>query len=131
MSASDVAQAAIDAVFAEFGREAFHNGGSTAISIIVDLRDAGSRPDDGRPIAGQITIEVRKSEVEAPVHGDTFAFDGRTAPAFLRRGAGGLGGGRRRQRGLARVRRRFPGQRIDHPRQHDRAAISRSCAGRL
>ena len=78
MSASDVAQAAIDAVFAEFGREAFHNGGTTAISIIVDLRDAGSRPDDGRPIAGQITIEVRKSEVVAPVHGDTFSFGGRT-----------------------------------------------------
>jgi hypothetical protein len=78
MSASDVAQAAIDATFAEFGREAFHNGGSTAISIIVDLRDAGSRPDDGRPIAGQITVEVRKSEVAAPSHGDTFAFDGRT-----------------------------------------------------
>ena len=27
MSASDVGQAAIDAAFAEFGREAFHNGG--------------------------------------------------------------------------------------------------------
>ena len=79
MSASDIAQAAIDATFAEFGREAFHNGASTAITIIVDLRDKGSRPDDGRPIAGQITIEVRKSEVESPVHGDTFAFDGRTA----------------------------------------------------
>jgi len=78
MGASDVAQAAIDAAFAEFGREAFHNGGSTAITIIVDLRDKGSRPDDGRPIAGQITIEVRKSEVAAPVHGDAFSFGGRT-----------------------------------------------------
>jgi len=78
MSASDVAHAGIDATFAEFGREAFHNGGSTAITIIVDLRDVGSRPDDGRPIAGQITIEVRKSEVAAPAHGDTFSFDGRT-----------------------------------------------------
>ena len=78
MSASDAAQAAIDAAFAEFGREAFHNGDPTAITIIVDLRDKGSRPDDGRPIAGQITIEVRKSEVAAPVHGDTFSFDGRT-----------------------------------------------------
>jgi hypothetical protein len=78
MSASDMAQAAIDAAFAEFGREAFHNGDSTGITIMVDLRDAGSRPDDGRPIAGQIIIEVRKSEVAAPSHGDTFAFDGRT-----------------------------------------------------
>jgi len=84
VGAPDIAQAAIDAAFAEFGREAFHNGGSTAITIIVDLRDAGSRPDDGRPIAGQITIEVRKSEVEAPVHGDTFAFDGRTVKVLNR-----------------------------------------------
>jgi hypothetical protein len=81
--ASDVAQAAIDATFAEFGRAALHNG-STAVTIIVDLRDAGSRPDDGRPIAGQITIEVRKSEVAAPVHGDTFSFDGRTATVMNR-----------------------------------------------
>ena len=84
MSATDSAQAAIDASFAEFGREAFHNGGATAITIIVDLRDAGSRPDDGRPIAGQITIEVRKSEVAAPSHGDTFAFDGRTVKVLNR-----------------------------------------------
>jgi hypothetical protein len=61
--ASEVAKAVVDATFAEFGREAFHIGGSTAITVIVDLRDAGSRPDDGRPIAGQITIEVRKSEI--------------------------------------------------------------------
>ena len=84
MSATDVAQATVDATFAEFGREAFYNGGSTPITIIVDLRDAGSRPDDGRPIAGQITIEVRKSEVAAPLHGDTFAFDGRTAKVLNR-----------------------------------------------
>ena len=84
MSASDIAQAAIDAAFAEFGREAFYNGGSMSITIIADLRDAGSRPDDGRPIAGQITIEVRKSEVAAPVHGDTSSFDGRTVKVLNR-----------------------------------------------
>jgi hypothetical protein len=81
--ASDFAQAAIDATFAAFGRAALHNG-STAVTIIVDLRDVGSRPTDGRPIAGQITIEVRKSEVAAPVHGDTFSFDGRTATVMNR-----------------------------------------------
>jgi hypothetical protein len=81
--ASDVAQAVIDASFAAFGRAAVHNS-STAVTIIVDLRDAGSRPEDGRPIAGQITIEVRKSEVAAPVHGDTFAFDGRTVTVMNR-----------------------------------------------
>jgi hypothetical protein len=82
--ASDVAQVAIDATFAAFGRAAFHNDGSTAVTIIVDLRDVGSRPEDGRPIAGQITIEVRKNEVATPVHGDTFSFDGRTATVMSR-----------------------------------------------
>jgi hypothetical protein len=77
--ASDVAQIAVDDVFAEFGREAFFNGSTTPITIIVDLRDQASRPDDGRPIAGQITIEVRLTEVAAPIHGNTFVFGGRTA----------------------------------------------------
>jgi hypothetical protein len=77
--ASDVAQAAVDDAFAEFGRSATYNDSPTPITIIVDLRDAGSRPDDGRPIAGQITIEVRKTEVAAPAHGDRFTFGGRTA----------------------------------------------------
>lgn len=78
MAFSDVAQAVVDDSFAEFGKPATYNGGPPPITIIVDLRDEGSRPDDGRPIAGQITIEVRKSEVAAPAHGDTFTFDART-----------------------------------------------------
>lgn len=77
--ASDVAQLAIDDSFAEFGVPANYNDAPTPITIIPDLRDAGSRPTDGRPIAGQITIEVRKTEVEAPVHGDRFSFNGRVA----------------------------------------------------
>ena len=36
------------------------------------------------PIAGRITIEVRKSEVEAPRHSDTFTFGGRTASVVNR-----------------------------------------------
>lgn len=77
--ASDVAQAVVDDTFAEFGRPATYNNGLTPITAIIDLRDAASRPDDGRPISGQITIEVRKTEVPAPAHGDTFTFDNRTA----------------------------------------------------
>jgi len=77
--ASDVAQIAIDDAFAEFGRSATYNDSPTPIIIIVDLRDAGSRPDDGRPIAGQITIEVRKTEAASPAHGDRFTFGGRAA----------------------------------------------------
>jgi len=82
--ASDVAQVAVDDAFAEFGREATYNGNATPITIIIDLRDKASRPDDGRPIAGQITIEVRKTEVASPAHSDTFTFDGRTATVSSR-----------------------------------------------
>jgi hypothetical protein len=82
--ASDVAQAAVDDTFAEFGQPATFKDDPVPITIIVDLRDQASRPDDGRPIAGQITIEVRKSEVAAPLHGDTFSFDGRTATVSSR-----------------------------------------------
>ena len=82
--ASDVAQIAVDDAFAEFGEPASYNNGTTPITIIVDLRDEGSRPDDGRPIAGQMTIEVRKTEVPAPAHNDQFAFDGRTVRVMNR-----------------------------------------------
>ena len=78
MAYSDVAQVAIDDVFAEFGVPATYNGGTTPITIIVDLRDGDSTPDDGRPIAGRIVIEVRITEVTAPKHNDQFAFGART-----------------------------------------------------
>lgn len=77
MAFIEFAQAVVDDTFAEFGREATYNDNPAPITIIVDLRDEGSRPDDGRPIAGQITIEVRKSEVRHPLPGDVFSFSGR------------------------------------------------------
>ena len=77
-SADDVAQLAVDDTYAEFGREATYTppGGGAGIpcTVIVDLRDIGSRPDDGHPIAGQMTIEVRRSEIAAPAKDGTFAF---------------------------------------------------------
>ena len=79
MIASDIAQAAVDEAFVEFGKSASYNEQLTPVTIIVDLRDEGSRPDDGRPIAGQITIEVRRTEIAMPAHGDRFTFNGRTA----------------------------------------------------
>jgi hypothetical protein len=85
--ASDTAQAVVDDTYAEFGRAATFtpSGGSLVpCTIIVDLRDEGSRPDDGRPIAGQITIEVRASEIASPAHGDSFAFDTRTVTVMNR-----------------------------------------------
>lgn len=74
---SDIAQSVVDDTFAEFGRPATYNDDLTPITIIVDLRDEGARPDDGRPLAGQLTIEVRKSEVKHPSKGDVFIFGGR------------------------------------------------------
>lgn len=68
---------AVDQTFAEFGHAATYtaiDGNPAPCTIIVDLRDAGSRPDDGRPIAGQITIEVRLSEIAAPAQGGIFSF---------------------------------------------------------
>jgi hypothetical protein len=68
----------VDDTYAEFGVAAVYTaaeGGATVpCTIIVDLRDADARPDDGRPIVGQITIEVRGSEIAAPASQDTFAF---------------------------------------------------------
>jgi hypothetical protein len=79
MAFVDAAQAVVDDSFAEFGKPATYNDNPVPVTIIVDLRDEGARPDDGRPVAGQITIEVRKSEIAQPSHGDTFTFGARTA----------------------------------------------------
>jgi hypothetical protein len=79
MSAADVAQLAVDATFEAFGHCAVYTppvgSPSDPILIIVDLRDPGARPDDGRPLAGQIGIEVRITEVATPVKGGVFDFD--------------------------------------------------------
>lgn len=76
---SDVAQQTVDDTYAEFGRTAvytaFAGGGPVPCTVIVDLRDSDARPDDGRPIAGQITIEVRKTEIPQPAQNDVFVFD--------------------------------------------------------
>lgn len=79
--ASDTAQVVVDDTYDEFGRAATYTapGGSPVPCVVmVDLRDVNARPDDGRPIAGQITIEVRKSEIAAPAHQGVFAFDAGT-----------------------------------------------------
>lgn len=76
--ASDAAQSVIDDTYVEFGHSATYTppGGSPGdpITIIVDLRDEGSRPDDGRPIAGQVTIEVRVTELALPAQSGIFTF---------------------------------------------------------
>jgi hypothetical protein len=74
--ASDVAQGAVDDAFAEFGRPASYTpaGGGAAVvcTVIVDLRGDDARPIDHRPMKGQGSIEVRKSEIVAPATSDTF-----------------------------------------------------------
>lgn len=87
--ASDTAQETVDDTYAEFGRSAVYTppgGEPEPCVIIVDLRDAGARPDDGRPIVGQITIEVRKTDLAAaPEHGGVFDFDARSSATVMNR----------------------------------------------
>lgn len=70
---------AVDASFATWGEPAPTTytppGGGAAVpcTVILDRREAGARPEDGRPPTGQVTIEVRKSEVANPAAGGTFA----------------------------------------------------------
>jgi hypothetical protein len=86
--ATSAAQETVDDIFNEFGRSAVYTppaGSPEPCLIIVDLRDIGARPDDGKPIAGQITIEVRKSDLAAPVQNGTFDFDADTAAVVMNR----------------------------------------------
>lgn len=66
-------------VYAVFGKLAAYipPGGGAAVpcTIQVDKRDLGARPDDGRPLAGQVTIKVRASEIATPARGGTFTLD--------------------------------------------------------
>lgn len=92
-----LAATAASETFRVFGRAATYTppGGGTpvACTAVLDLREEGARAEDGRPPAGQVTIEVRKSEVAAPAVGGTFAIDGRSYEVQSRplpRDAGGL-----------------------------------------
>lgn len=77
MAWDDLAKEAIDASYDEFGKAATYTppGGGPAMpcTVILDLRDPASRPDDGRPVEGVAIIQVRKSEVAAPAHDGVFA----------------------------------------------------------
>lgn len=69
------AQRTVDATYRVYGMPATYTppGGSSLLcTIIIDLRDAGARPDDGRPLAGQIGIEVRTAEVASPARRAVF-----------------------------------------------------------
>lgn len=71
MSFFDAAQAVIDDTFDEFGEPdpttyTAPGGAAVPCTVILDTRDANARPDDGTPLVGQATIEVRKSEIAQP-----------------------------------------------------------------
>lgn len=67
---------AIDMAFEMNGLRAGYlpPGGVEAVPCLVtrDVRDISADQADGRPLTGQQTLEVRASEVPAPVRGGTF-----------------------------------------------------------
>jgi hypothetical protein len=75
-------QLAIDTTFRAFGKAATYTppGGGTpvACSIVLDKRDPDQRPDEGRPLAGVLVLEVRASEVAAPAARGTFLVGAKT-----------------------------------------------------
>jgi hypothetical protein len=74
---ADHARRAIDAVFEHFGVAATYTapGGGAAIpcTILVDRRDPESQQGEGRPQAGIVTIEGRKSDIALPAKNGVFA----------------------------------------------------------
>ena len=76
-SFADHAKRAIDAVFEHLGVAATYTppggGAGTACTILLDKRDPESRQGEGRPQAGIVTIEVRKSEIALPAKNGVFA----------------------------------------------------------
>jgi hypothetical protein len=67
---------AVGEVFALHGRRASYvpPGGGEAIPCVVtrDSRDPGAEANDGRPLTGNLSVEVRASEIPEPRHGGTF-----------------------------------------------------------
>lgn len=74
--ANELHEVVVDAEFDARGTAAIYvpPGGGTPIDCVVarDLRDGGAAADDGRPLAGQMTVIVRKSELAAPKKGGVF-----------------------------------------------------------
>jgi hypothetical protein len=75
----DIAAEARDEVYAMFGKIASYvapgGGASSPCTILLDMRDRDAKPDDGRPLAGQVTLQVRASEIAAPLTGGVFTLD--------------------------------------------------------
>jgi hypothetical protein len=66
---------AVNEVFKLHGVAAIYTppvGAAVPCTVILDRRDGGAKPEDGRPLAGQSTIKVRSSDVALPENGGTF-----------------------------------------------------------
>ena len=74
---ADHAKHATDIVFEHLGVAATYTppGGGTATScmILLDKREPEPQQGEGRPQAGIVTIEVRKSEIALPAKNGVFA----------------------------------------------------------
>jgi hypothetical protein len=74
---ADHAKRAIDVVFEHFGVIASYTppggGPGTACTLLLDRRDPESQQGEGRPQAGIVAIEVRKSEIALPAKNGVFA----------------------------------------------------------
>jgi hypothetical protein len=79
---ADHAKRAINAVFEHLGRPATYTppggGAPTACTIVLDKREPESQQGEGRPQAGIVTIEVRKSEIALPAKKGVFAVEATT-----------------------------------------------------
>lgn len=66
----------VDACFAAFGKAASYTppggGAGVACTVLLDKCDAAAMPGDGRPLPGQVRIEVRVSEIAVPAAQGTF-----------------------------------------------------------
>lgn len=71
-----LAALAVNAAFSARGEAAEYfppeSGLGTPCRVVVDRTPEPASDDDGRPRAGQVSIDVRKSELSAPANKGTF-----------------------------------------------------------
>lgn len=71
---------ALAATFAGFGKAAMYTppggGAAVACTVIRDQADTEAQHGSARPVAGQVALEIRVSEVAAPAANGTVQFEG-------------------------------------------------------
>jgi hypothetical protein len=78
--ASELLSDCVDVKYEAFGVSAVYTppggGAGVACTIVSDGRDVGQSADDPRPLVGQRTFTVRKSELPSPAFGGVFVLEG-------------------------------------------------------